>query len=462
MVHHVKQPAVAGTFYPGEGHACADIVARCLAEATPSTITPKALIAPHAGFRFSGPIAGNAYAGLRQRRDQIRRVVLLGPAHRVALKGMAVATADRWATPLGEVPIDWPALTRILRLPDVALADAPFAQEHSLEVHLPFLQQALEQFTLVPVLVGQATPESVARVLREVWGGPETLVVISSDLSHYHDYETARSKDLAAAQAIEMLRSDLLKDDQACGRRPIYGLLEEARRRDLRATAIDVRNSGDTFGNKDRVVGYGAFTFEYASSARTKDAVRARLGRLARAVIRYGIEHKGTPQIQLGGNVDRQMLAMRATFVTITIAGNLRGCIGSTSAHRPLFLDVCENAYKAAFGDPRFEPLTAEEAQHIDVHVSVLSTARRIPVSSDRGLLSELRPDMDGLILQDGNRRALFLPSVWQDIPDPALFVKRLKQKAGLAPGHWSDTMQAFRFTTESFAADDQTETAPA
>ncbi|MEO8559462.1 MAG: AmmeMemoRadiSam system protein B, partial [Rhodospirillales bacterium] len=441
-----KPPGVAGMFYPADAAQCAAEIKACLQSVKPAAVSPKVLIAPHAGYIYSGAIAASAYATVASRRGQISRVVLLGPNHRVAVRGMALSSAANWVTPLGAIPLGRALLDRLAALPDVEVSDAPLQQEHSLEVHLPFLQQVLGQFTLAPVLVGDASPDSVARLLREAWGGPETLIVISSDLSHYHDYATAQQLDGAAAQAIEMLRPDLLKDDQACGNRALRGFMLEAQRRDLRVTALDLRNSGDTAGDKSRVVGYGSFAAEYAETARLDDASRHGLLDAVRAAIDYGIKNGKQPHVTLQ-NVPRPLLAMRATFVTLTLHGQLRGCIGSYIAHRSLIIDVMESAYKAAFSDPRFPPLTAEELAQLDIEISILSTPRPIEFKRQDQLLAALRPDKDGLIIDDSGRRALFLPKVWEAVPQPQEFLAHLKTKAGLPADHWSENFRAYRFT---------------
>lgn len=448
--NRVKQPGVAGFFYPADAAACAAQVDACLGAALPASVEAKVLVAPHAGYIYSGVVAGTAYATLKPRRGTIRRVVLLGPNHRVGFKGLALSTAERWATPLGEIPVDLEAMARLRAIEGVIVADAAFAQEHSLEVHLPFLQAVLGDFTLVPVLVGDAAPQLVARALGECWGGPETLIVVSSDLSHFHDHATATGMDGEAARAIELLRPDLLRDEQACGNRPLRGLMLEAQRRDLRVTALDIRNSGDTRGNKDRVVGYGSFALEYAETARLGDADRRTLLDAAIASIRYGIQHGREPSVTLR-NVARPVLAMRGAFVTLTLDGRLRGCIGTVQPHRPLVNDVVSNAFKAAFADARFKPLTAAELDRLDVEISILSHQRPISFDSEKALLAALRPDRDGLVITDGDKRALFLPTVWQTLPHAADFLLHLKRKAGMADDHWSPTFRANRFTTETF-----------
>ena len=220
---------------------------------------PKAIIAPHAGYIYSAPVAASVYRRLRPLHARIRRVILLGPSHRVGFSGLALSSADFFATPLGKIPVDHSEDESLTQLPQVSVLDQAHSMEHSLEVHLPFLQTVLDRFQLLPMVVGDATPAEVAQVLESLWGGEETLIVISSDLSHYHDYVSARQLDQATSKAIEELRYEDIQYDDACGRNPVRGLLYYARAHHLRAQAIDVRNSGDTQGDKSRVVGYGAY-----------------------------------------------------------------------------------------------------------------------------------------------------------------------------------------------------------
>lgn len=257
---------MAGSFYPADGRQLAVEVDAYVGSARPAPAlphgrAPKAFIAPHAGYVYSGPVAGSAYAVVRSRCDRIRRVVLLGPAHRVALHGLAASSADVFATPLGEVAVDREALRAVLDLPQVVTNDEAHRLEHSLEVHIPFLQAILDDFTIVPLVVGNATMSEVAAILDRLWGGPDTIIIVSSDLSHYHDYATASRLDADTARAIEALAPDRLGRDSACGRAAVRGLLVAARTHGLEAHTIDLRNSGDTAGGRDEVVGYGAFVF---------------------------------------------------------------------------------------------------------------------------------------------------------------------------------------------------------
>lgn len=258
---HIRHPAVAGMFYPADADELRSMVGGFLAASESSKNAPKALIAPHAGYIYSGPVAASAYASLAPLRGIVRRVILLGPSHRIGFQGLASTSADYYRTPLGDIPIDRNALRQLQDLPQVRELDQAHATEHSLEVQLPFLQEVLGEFALVPLVVGDAEPEEVDEVLERLWGGPETLIVISSDLSHYHDYRTAHQMDSSTSQAIEQLRYQDVGYDDACGRNPVRGLLLAAQHLGLKGHTVDLRNSGDTAGPRDAVVGYGAYLF---------------------------------------------------------------------------------------------------------------------------------------------------------------------------------------------------------
>jgi AmmeMemoRadiSam system protein B len=261
----LRPPAVAGSFYPADPDRLRSQVSGLLAGA-PATagLTPKALIAPHAGYAYSGRVAAAAFATLRDCAAAKRRVVLIGPAHYVAVRGIAAPAAEVLATPLGRVGVDAQGLREIADLPCVVRSDVAHASEHSLEVELPFLQMLLPSFAVVPLVVGEASPQEVAQVLGRLWGGSETLLVVSSDLSHYQDYETTQQLDAATAAAIEHGDWSRLGPDEACGWLAVAGLLLEAGRRGLKALRLALCNSGDTAGSRQRVVGYGAWMLPHA------------------------------------------------------------------------------------------------------------------------------------------------------------------------------------------------------
>jgi len=257
----VRPPACAGSFYPDDAAELRQLVQFCLASARRSVQggLQKAFILPHAGLIYSGPVAGSGYLQFEKDRDAIQRVILLGPSHYVGFSGVAVSEANIFSTPLGEVPVDDEAIESLLNLPGVQVRDDTHVQEHSLEVHLPFLQTILGHFHVVPLVVGRASEAEVSVVLQELWGGPETRIIVSSDLSHFHDYSVAHQLDMETAARIQRLHP--ITTDQACGSVPVNGLLRAARIHNLTPYTLDLRNSGDTAGSRSRVVGYGAFAF---------------------------------------------------------------------------------------------------------------------------------------------------------------------------------------------------------
>lgn len=459
----IRPAAVAGLFYPEDAADLCRLVDALLAAAPPAAAAapvPKVLIAPHAGYVYSGPTAAAAYARLRPSARRIRRVVLLGPVHRVPVRGLALPGATALATPLGTIAVDELAIKALRALPQVVTSASAHALEHSLEVHLPFLQRMLADFTVVPLAVGEATAEEVAQVLDLLWGGEETLIIVSSDLSHYSSYERARRIDRDTVDAMLALRADI-DPMQACGARPLNGLLLLARKRGLRAELIDLRNSGDTSGDRDRVVGYAAIALHEPmhaqqgpqgedlrdDQAQIDDDRGALLLSHARAAI---AEALGLP-----APAAREAACLQqpgASFVTLKVDGELRGCIGSLHAQRPLVEDVRMHARAAAFEDPRFPPLTRHEYAGLSVEVSVLSAAEPLPARSEHEALVQLRPGVDGLILESAGRRATFLPQVWEQLPTPAQFLRALRRKAGLPVDAWSDDIRLSRYTVNKHA----------
>jgi AmmeMemoRadiSam system protein B/AmmeMemoRadiSam system protein A len=424
----VRPAAVAGMFYPGNARALTDEVDDLLggAEAlAPRVGFPKAIVVPHAGYIYSGGVAASAYDAVRPARGIVRRVVLLGPVHRVAVRGLATVSDQAFATPLGEVPIDREALDSLADLPQVVTSDVAHAMEHSLEVQLPFLQKTLGSFKLAPFAVGAANVAEVAQVLDRLWGGPETLIVISTDLSHYHAYVDARRIDGETIARIASFATDL-DHEEACGATPLNGLLQVAKRKNLSLKLLAACNSGDTAGGRDRVVGYSSFGLFEGAEPALDEAGRTLIALARNAIETSLLETKplkpDLPWIQQCG----------ATFVTLTRDGRLRGCIGSLEAVRPLRVDVAENALGAAFRDPRFPRLTAEEWPGCEVEVSLLSAPKRIEFADEADLLAQLEPGIDGVILECDNRRSTFLPQVWESLPDKRAFLAELVKKAGL------------------------------
>ncbi|MFO1361044.1 MAG: AmmeMemoRadiSam system protein B [Burkholderiales bacterium] len=447
----VRPAAVAGLFYPGNQAELARDVLGMLEQAREAPLAPgfpKALIVPHAGYIYSGPVAASAFALLRPAAGIVRRVVLLGPCHRVGVRGLALPGATAFQTPLGTIPVDAAAVRALTGLPQVVSFPATHAREHSLEVQLPFLQQVLREFELVPLVVGSASAEEVAAVVDRLWDGPETLFVISSDLSHYRSYEAAREIDGRTVQAILDFRTDI-DHEQACGATPVTGFLLAAKRRGLAIEALDARNSGDTAGGRDRVVGYASFALWEGRRAYDDAHGRALLG-LARGAVGEALG---------GGPVaipdEPWLREKRATFVTLTSGGRLRGCIGSLQPTRALGADVVANAANAALADRRFAPLKPDELAAVEMEVSLLSAPALVQFADADELVAQLRPGVDGVILAADGKRGTYLPQVWEQIPDPAQFLASLKQKAGIAAETRLTRCQVWRYQVRKWRESD-------
>ena len=446
-MHYSRQPAVAGLFYPASADALAAEVRALLGHArqVSDARVPKALIVPHAGYLYSGPVAAEAYARIAPLRNRIRRVVLLGPVHRVPVRGLALPGASEFVTPLGRVALDAEAMDAISDLHQVVVSDAAHAQEHALEVHLPFLQTVLGEFKLLPLAVGNATARQVAEVLERVWGGEETLIVISSDLSHYLSYEAAREMDNETARRMVAMQSGL-DHEQACGATPVNGLLTVAARHGLTAELLDLRNSGDTAGDKSRVVGYAAVAFyEPGQASKTRDDPGERGETLLKVARNAIARHLG--EAEQAHAIQPWMKEPGASFVTLTQQGALRGCIGSLEARRALLDDVRANAIAAAMHDPRFMPLSVGELAHTRIEISLLSLAEPMVFDSEQQALASLRPGLDGVILEYGHARGTFLPQVWESLPQPSEFLAHLKRKAGLPASFWHEDIRLARYT---------------
>lgn len=461
---HIRPAAVAGSFYPDDAQALRTAVLDHLARgvAAPGTVAPKLLLVPHAGYVYSGDVAASAYALLAPLRGRIRRVVLLGPTHRVALRGLAAPAAGAFETPLGRVPIDRQALAAIAELPQLLISDEPHAQEHALEVQLPFLQTVLgEGFGLLPLAVGDALPREVDEVLERLWGGDETLIVVSSDLSHYLPYAEARERDAATVQRILGFASDL-RGSEACGAMPLNGAMRAARRHGLRPRLLDLRNSADTAGRgHGRVVGYGAIAFEAAvptdapeedQEAAQEEGADAALGQAllgtARAEIAAAL---GLPADAAASHPRLQRPG--ASFVTLHDAqGELRGCIGQLEASRPLGEDVRSNARAAAFRDPRFAPVTRAEWSALRIEVSLLSPLQPLPAAASAAeAAARLQAGRDGVLLEWRGRRGTFLPQVWAQLPEAGAFLAALRRKAGLPHDFWATDVQLWRYRVSAF-----------
>jgi AmmeMemoRadiSam system protein B/AmmeMemoRadiSam system protein A len=473
----VREPAVAGLFYPKDPKELARMIDTYLAaakdEAPPGEL--KALICPHAGYPYSGPVAAYAYKLLVG--HSYDTVVVMGPSHYADLHAAAIPDVDLYRTPLGDVPVSDKA-AKLAALRPFALeprclvqrpnwwrdasraapaVDTADTWEHSVEVEVPFLQRTLKSFRLLPVVVGEVNPVQAAAALQQILDD-RTLLIASSDLSHYDTYANAEKRDHRCIDAICALDESWITPDDACGAMPIRTLIAVAKQRGWRARLLDYRNSGDTTGDKTQgVVGYAAIAFYAppAAGAQFSRADRKFLLDLARRTVREVTATGRLPDVPAAG-LDPKFTAAKGCFVTLTEHGNLRGCIGYILAQGPLYRAVVENARNAALSDPRFDPVAPREVNQLEIEISVLTEPRPLFFSSPEDLLRKLRPGVDGVVLQIGSRGATYLPQVWEQIPDREEFLNNLAEKAGCAPAAWREPeTTVLIYQVESFKESD-------
>lgn len=471
-------PAVAGMFYPRHEQELTKQVDEFLAEAKPEPVKNlRALVCPHAGYPYSGKIAATGYKLLTGL--EFKTVIVMAPSHYAEFEGGALPDADACETPLGQIPVspkaaqlaktkpfavDPPARVQRpewwkgspQRLPPFG-QDTPHTWEHSLEVQLPMLQRTLKEFDVVPIIFGQvADTEAAARAIIPLLDD-QTLVVASSDLSHYLPYDVARKLDATSTRAIadmnldwaEQIHDDWPGQQRPCGMTPILTLMHIAQQKGWKAKLLDYRNSGDTTGDKSRgVVGYASIAFYQAEpSAARADAEaieptsftpvqRKVLLELARKTISAVVSGQDPPPASLP-DIDKAFTRPRACFVTLTKGGQLRGCIGSILPQEPLYEAVIRRAQSAALEDHRFQPVTADEVKQLDIEVSVLTRPKRLEFKSPEELLHKLRPNVDGVVLRVGRNSATYLPQVWEQIPNKEKFLSQLSEKAGLSATAW-------------------------
>ena len=451
----VREPVWAGRFYPRNREDLARVIDTLLRQADQKgegcdfSRDLRALIMPHAGYQYSGIAAAHAARVIR--RDSFTRVLLLGPDHRVGFSHASITAASHWRTPLGTVPIG-DIRSIVNKHPEwFACVAASDRGEHCLEVILPFLQTRLSRFELIPLVLGPCDTAGMARVLGGLVEDSRTLLVVSADLSHYLPYDAAVKRDKETLRRICALDPNWLDDQEnrTCGRYPVGVLLALARRQHWRPVLLHYNNSGDTAGDKDAVVGYGAVAFyggEPMQSSSESQALSPEQGAALLALARrtlaghYGETFSPDETRQLDAQLADPALQTRSgTFVTLKIDNQLRGCIGSLAATAPIIEGVRENALNAAFHDPRFPPLKKRELDAVQIEVSVLTEPAELEYADADDLLARLKPGVDGLIIKKGYASATFLPQVWEQLPRPESFLSHLCMKAGLPADQWRE-----------------------
>jgi len=452
----VREPAVAGLFYPKDPAELSRMIDRLLAAAPVEPVADlKAIVCPHAGYEFSGPVAAYAYKNLVGRRFDT--VIILAPSHYALFDGASVPAVDAYRTPLGLVPISpkaralakispclsepccpvqrpawWQQSSRPASDP---AKDTPDTWEHSAEVQVPFLQKVLTNFAILPVVFGNVDPAQVARAVATQLDD-KTLLVVSSDLSHYHPYDEAKALDTRCVKAMCSLDIGAMEPQEACGKLPILALLHLAHQNGWQARLLDYRNSGDTAGDKSRVVGYSAIAFFAPAQGNFNPTEREQLLALARRALKEAVAPGRSPLADTN-NWPAKFRESRGCFVTLTRAGALRGCIGHIFPQESLYRAIQDNARSAALEDPRFRPVQPGELNQLEIEISVLTEPKQLPFTSPEDLLDKLQPNKDGVVLKIGDRGATFLPQVWSQIPDKVEYLNRLSEKAGCAPGDW-------------------------
>lgn len=447
----IRKAAVAGQFYPDGAVELRQSVQGYLAECKAESSVPRLMISPHAGFVFSGPVAARGYVNLKN--SNIKRVFLIGPSHHVWFKGVSVPAVTHYQTPLGLVELDLDVIEKLRRNSIVCSAKGAHEPEHCLEVQLPFLQVQLRAFKIIPILTGEVDPAYIAQLLLPFLD-ESTLVIASSDLSHYQINSKARQIDDTTVRNI--LKGEFDGEIDGCGRTSIHIIMHLARKMKLEPHLLDARTSFETapqYGSDSRVVGYASIVYTGKQnsaplSSELSTSQKAFLLRLARNSLNAAVR-----KIPLKDTADvpEDFRENRGCFVTLTSKGNLRGCIGYIEPVKPLYQAVVDNAGHAALNDPRFSPVTANELTTIKVEVSVLTKPQPLNFSTPEELLKKLVPGVHGVILRRGSLQSTYLPQVWEQLPDKMMFLENLSLKAGMPRDGWK-TSEVRIYTAEHFS----------
>ena len=449
----IRKPVYAGSFYPDTPEELTAVIKQLVNRLKPIHVNRpphsslRALIIPHAGYTYSGWTA--AHISLVLKKNQFKKVIVMGPDHRIGFEGVAISDASAYETPLGRIPMHKDAV-RLRQNKDLFRA-IPVSDrlEHSVEVILPYLQYFLKKFEIVPVVFGQGRDlvEKVAAAFDPLLD-QTTLLVASSDLSHYLPYQAAVARDRETINMILNLNvGELLeRENAACGKSPILVVINMARRYSWHPVLLHYSNSGDTAGDRSKVVGYAAIAFYGGLSMKnhmdSSQSLNGKQGQILVKLARQTIEKRlGKRSIKVDPNAmtDSVFKQKRGTFVTLTIDKQLRGCIGNLDSTDSIVDGIERNAVNAAFRDPRFPPLKAGELDRLDIEVSILTEPQPLKYKDSEDLLSKLRVNVDGVILRKGSASATFLPQVWAQLPQPETFLSHLCSKAGLSPDAWKE-----------------------
>lgn len=440
-MENIKKASAAGKFYPSDKTKLINMMATFQKEAQPG-YQSRAIIVPHAGYIYSGELAAKGYQYLDK---SAKNVFIIAPAHYERIYGCAISDYDAFETPLGKINVNKELSKKLIEQFKYETCNSAFEKEHSIEVQLPFIQTFLPQAKIIPVLYGCQDYKIISELIKYLWQNEENAFVISSDLSHFYPEKEALKVDYYTANLIETNEVKNFEADMACGAVGICGITTFAKENGFSLIRIGITNSGEITGDTSSVVGYGSWLLFEGSK---NEYIKEQFSKMVLDICKSSIESG----LQLGNSLPRNypdVLDERgACFVTLQIHNQLRGCIGSVIAHRPLMVDLIKNAHAAAFSDPRFNELTLDEFDMLQIEVSLLSKPEKIEFKTEKELLAKITLGTDGIILRDGNKQGVYLPTVWEQLKDKKLFLTSLKTKAGMDKEVLSESFEAFKFQT--------------
>lgn len=438
----IRPAAVAGKFYTSDKHELSSQIDYFIHNNLKDyECKTRGIIVPHAGYIYSGQLACEGFQYL----ENVKNIFIIAPPHHVAIRNTALSSFDYWQTPLGEIEVNQEINEILVDKFGCEFEDDAFKFEHSAEVQVPFIQKFLPHAKIIPILAGH-NPEKVARIISYFWPDDDNAFVISSDLSHFHSANEARKIDKTTAQMIETKDMEKFSSEQACGAVGVCALTEFTKDKKYSLIRVGLINSGDITGDNSSVVGYGSWIlYEGAKNKFIKKYFSDFVINTCKKSILAGLKE----EIPVCEKTPAVLDEFGASFVTLEKNGDLRGCIGSIIAHRPLIEDLVKNAQNSAFSDPRFQPLRKDEFESLSINVSLLSEPEQMHFEDEKDLLLQIRPFIDGIIIKERGYQAVYLPSVWEQLPEKAMFLNSLKVKAGLSENYFSQTFEAYRFTTE-------------
>lgn len=436
----MKKMKSAGTFYPENKNELINLIETFRIN-TPKYFS-RAVIVPHAGYIYSGKLTAK---GIQHINPNVKNIFIFAPSHYARVFGSLKCSYSAFETPLEPIQVNIDLLSQLNDIVDCELSDEAFEKEHSIEVLLPLIKYFLPKSKIIPILYGCEDFKNISKIIEHFYGNEENAFIISSDLSHFYPEKDAYKIDNYTAKMIEENNTKDFEIEQACGAVGICGLIDFAKNNDFSLIRIGLINSANVSGNSSRVVGYGSWIlYEGEKNKYLKEFYRNLIIKICKNSIMSGLQ-LGNADIE---NYDCVLEENGASFVTLEINENLRGCIGSIYAFRPLISDLMKNAHAAAFSDTRFKSLTKEEYNYLDIKVSLLSKPKRVEFSTQKELIDSITPLKDGIIIRDGQLRGVFLPDVWEMLPDKKTFLEELKLKAGMDKNYFSESMEVFKFYT--------------